>query len=280
MAKKTFKDLQSGDNVYEVVKNNTEIVTHKVEKTCRYYGGGGNFNLEDKSYFRIHSLNQNRVKGKYFLNEEDAKFFIDWVKTAKTFGKLEVGDTIYCITENNTIEEVVIGDISDRDKYQNGELYRYFYDQAKKHIFTTKYGLTYDKILKEYDETESSFDYYCHYLRIFINKSDAEKDVIARAKRQKKATFDKEMNIKPNGFLLTKKDRFGNDLHVGDKVHYIYSYPKPGFAKTTLYTINEGVVTDETKETISVKCTAPSDMDGTMNKTTPDRIVVIKKWDE
>lgn len=282
MAKKIFKNLCVDDTVFEVVKPTyNSIIKHTVTEVCHYYNGGGDLKMDNGVVLRVYSLNQNRIQGRYFLSEEDALSFIEWRKFAKTFGNLCIGDKLYCIKEDNTIEEVIIGNIVDKPRYSNSsELYRYFYADENFEIFHTLYGLDYDKILKEHDETQSSWTWEHNYLRIFINKKDAEKDVAARAKRKIKTAIEKKMKIKPYGTLLTKKDRFGKDLHVGDKVHYIYSYMSLDFRKTTLYTINEGVVVDETKETISVKCTAPSDMDDMMNKTTPDRIVILKKWNE
>ena len=255
MAKK-FKDLHE-DKIFMLDKNNNfEIVEILVKGVSHDWRRGiiriAACKMSDyeaqKCLFEFFTRGNRTHSGLFFTNIEEAEKYQKQLRNGVGLAFLKSGDKVYLTVDNEIKEEEVV------KTFFTDETYHSYFNIELKNIGTIFFeSMAYEERATELLDTgfytyELDKKYRGKNVKIFVNKSDAEKSIKdSLSRKQKSATVKYIRDIENHdGKPISFCDKKGKQLHYGDKVAYAVS------RGNSAPFISFGIIKSESKTRITV----------------------------
>ncbi len=250
-----------GDKLFMLDKNNNfEIVEILIKgishdrrgitriTACKMSDSEALKNNELKGLFRFSTRGNRTHSGLFFTNIEEAEKYQKQLRNGVGFALLKSGDKVYLTVDNEIKEEEVV------KTFFIDEDYHHYFQIDLKNIGSILFeSMAYEERATELLDTgfyTYGLDekYRWKNVKIFVNKSDAEKSIKdSLSRKQKSATVKYIKDIENHdGKPISFCDKKGKQLHYGDKVAYAVS------CGSSAPFISFGIIKSESKTRITV----------------------------
>ena len=239
MARKTFNDCKSGDELYLLdLSNNLELMVKKLDvKSYKYGRSSFTVRFRNAPDYAVHHCIGGRSRcNNLFTTEEEALMYKQLIEDGHpVFKNVSIGDIVF-VVEDKTFE-----------------LRRCPITIVEEHGFSIGIGNNSSLVRTEWEELNNKIrvnDWRNHMVySLFLVEADARRCIREAERRRERVAVDKYMKKIENydGKPIEHKDNLGAELHYGDTVAYIRRIGINGHPQ-----LRKGIIVGESKTKITV----------------------------
>jgi len=239
MARKTFNDCKSGDELYLLdLSNNLEVMVKKLDVKSYSYGYSSfTIRFRNTPDFAVHHCIGGRSRcNNLFTTEEEALMYKQLIEDGHpVFMDVNLGEIVFVVEDKSCeLKRAVISRIE-------GKTLGVSFDDMVSIVNISGEELN-NKI--RVDDWRNHMKY-----NLFLAEADARRCIRESERRREKAAVDKYMKKIENydGKPIAHKDNLGAELHYGDTVAYIRRVGINGHPQ-----LRKGIIVGESKTKITV----------------------------